>query len=101
MNSAHRISSVIGILILLLLAVLVWQSFAQRSVSTQTVLLGVVAGLMAMVVMQSSRLGSDIPVEYKTVPVGSLTDATLQQCGKEGWRLICIDTSGAGYIFTR
>jgi len=101
MTTAHRINNVIGVLILILLLVLVWQSLMLRTATTQTVLLGVLAGLMAMVVMQSARLSANSPVEYKTVPVGAVNDSMLQQFGKEGWRLTCIDASGAGYIFTR
>jgi hypothetical protein len=101
MTRANRISNVISILIVALLVLLVIQSFMFRAAATQTVLLGVLAGLMAVVVMQSARWASDNSVEYKTVPVGAINESTLQECGKEGWRLVCVDTSGAGYIFTR
>ena len=99
MGRTNRVGNVIIGLILVLLILLVVQSF-RTSASTQTVLLGVVAGLMAVVVMQSARWSADISVEYKTLPVGSLSESTLQECGKDGWRLICVD-SGAGYSFTR
>ena len=100
MTRTSRVGNVILGLILALLAVLVVQSFRTQT-SAQTVLLGVVAGLMAVVVMQSARWGTDTTIEYKTVPPGSLDASTLERFGREGWRLICVDSTGAGYIFTR
>ncbi len=100
MTRTSRVGNVILGLILALLAVLVVQSFRTQT-SAQTVLLGVVAGLMAVVVMQSARSGTDTSLEYKTVPHGTLDAPTLERFGREGWRLICVDSAGAGYIFTR
>ena len=100
MTQTNRVWNVIIGLILALLLVLVVQSIRTQT-SAQTVLLGVVAGLMAVVVMQSARWSRDTSVEYKTVPAGSLDASTLEKCGQEGWRLICVDSTGAGYIFSR
>ena len=101
MTRPNLISNIISLLIVGLLVLLVVQSFMLGTAATQTVLLGVLAGLMAVVVMQSARWSSGNSVEYKMIPAGKLNESTLQECGKEGWRLVCVDTSGASYIFTR
>ena len=101
MTQTHRINSVISALIVVLLLLLVFQSFRLQQAATQTVLLGVLAGLLAVIVMQSARWASGNSVEYKMVEVGSIDEPTLQQFGKDGWRLICFDATGARYIFTR
>ena len=101
MIHANRITTVISVLIVVLLLLLVAQSFMLRQAATQTVLLGVLAGLMAVIVMQSARWSSGNAVEYKTVAAGSIDESALQQFGKDGWRLICFDASAARYIFTR
>ena len=100
MRHANRISNVISVLVVVLLLLLVWQSLVLRQAATQTVLLGVLAGLMATIVMQSVRY-SDNLVQYKMVAVGSVDEPALQKFGEEGWRLICADATGTHYIFTR
>ena len=101
MTHANRISSVISVLIVVLLLLLVFQSIMLRRAAPETVLLGVLAGLMAVIVMQSARWASGNSVEYKMVAAGSVDESALQQFGKDGWRLICFDAAGARYIFTR
>jgi hypothetical protein len=96
-----RVGNVISILIVALLVLLVMQSLMFRQAETQTVLLGVLAGLMAVVVMQSARFGSTHAIEYKTVPSGTVDESTLEKFGKDGWRLVCFDAAGGRYIFTR
>jgi uncharacterized membrane protein len=98
MGRNHTVGNVILGLILAALFVLVVQSF-RTQLSTQTVLLGVVAGLMAVIVMQSAKWGNET-VEYKTAAAGSIDSSALEKFGRDGWRLVCVD-SATGYIFTR
>lgn len=93
-----RVTNLILGLIVALLALLLLQSFMTPT-SAQTVLLGVIAGLVAMLVMQP--INSSRAIEYKLVPAGSVDQPKLDQFGKEGWRLICADQGGTGYIFSR
>lgn len=101
MTRTNRVSNIISALIVALLLLLVVQSLMLRQAATQTVLLGVLAGLMAVIVMQSAHYYSGNSIEYKMVAVGALDESALQQFGKDGWRLVCIDASGLTYIFTR
>ena len=101
MTRANRISNVISVLIVVSLLLLVLQSLILRQVATETVLLGVLAGLMAVVVMQSAHYYAGNPIQYKVVANGSLDEKALEQFGKEGWRLICFDAAGSQYIFSR
>ena len=103
MSYRVRFGNVISVLIVLVLLVLVVQSFAFRQAETQTILLGVVAGLMAVIVVQSIGWSSHSAVQYKVVDVTSIDDERLQQLGKEGWRLTCLalDLSGCQRIGPR
>ena len=101
MTHVNRISNVISSLIVVLLVLLVLQSLMFRQTETQTVLLGVLAGLMAVIVMQSARFGSSNSIEYKTVAAGAVDESALEKFGKEGWKLICFDASGGRFIFSR
>ena len=66
MSYRVRFSNVISVLIVVVLLVLVLQSFAFRQGETQTILLGVVAGLMAVIVVQSARWSSSSAVQYRS-----------------------------------
>ena len=101
MSYRVRFGNVISVLIVLLLLVLVVQSFAFRQAETQTILLGVVAGLMAVIVVQSAGWSSRAAVQYRTVDAASVDNEQLQQLGKEGWRLTCVDAHAGRYIFNR
>jgi hypothetical protein len=54
---------------------------------------------MAVIVMQSAKWGNET-VEYKTAAAGSIDSSALEKFGRDGWRLVCVD-SATGYIFTR
>lgn len=99
MSQPSRVINLIFGLILGLLALLVLQSF-MTTVSTQTVLLGVIAGLMAVLAVQPSSL-TEKRVHYKLVSVASLDQGTLDELGKEGWALVCVDPAKSGYIFRK
>ena len=101
MSYRVRFGNVISVLIVLVLLVLVVQSFAFRQAETQTILLGVVAGLMAVIVVQSAGWSSHSAVQYRTVDATSVDTEQLQQLGKEGWRLTCVDANAGRYIFNR
>ena len=96
-----RLNQIISALIVVLLLLLVIQSFKFQQGATQTVLLGVMAGLMAAVVMQSATWSSRNSVEYKIITASSLDEGALQKLGKERWRLVCFDNSAGRYIFSR
>ena len=99
MNRPSGLSNVILGLIVSLLGLLVLQSFMTVA-STQTVLLGVIAGLMAVLALQPTRVSAK-SFQYKLVPPGSLSQQLLDELGVEGWRLVCADQAGSGYIFRR
>ena len=101
MRHPIRLSQVISALIVVLLFLLVVQSFMFRQGTTETVLLGVLAGLMAVVVMQSATWSSRAAVEYKVISGNAFEEGALLQLGKEGWRLTGIDDSASRYFFTR
>ena len=101
MRHSIRLSQVISALIVVLLFLLVVQSFMFRQGTTQTVLLGVLAGLMAVVVMQSATWSPRGAVEYKVISGNAFEEGALLQLGKEGWRLTGIDASAGRYFFTR
>ncbi len=90
----------IHVLIIDLLALHVLQSF-MTIVSTQTVLLGVIAGLMAVLAVQPISLLEDRKFQYKLVSGTSLEQGMLDELGKEGWGLVCVDQAGNGYIFRK
>jgi len=100
MRHRSRVTTMVSGLVVTLLSVLLLQSLVSPA-SAQTALLGVIAGLVAMLVLQPLNSPSTQIVDYKLVPAGSLDQPTLDQFGKEGWRLICADQAGAGYIFAR
>ena len=100
MTHHRRVSTLILGLIISLLFLLMLQSIMTPA-SAQTVLLGVIAGLMAMLVMQPSREAEQASIEYKTVSAGSLNPSLLDEFGREGWRLVCVDQAGTSYIFVR
>ena len=100
MNQSSRVINLILGLILGLLVLLVLQSF-MTAVSTQTVLLGVIAGLMAVLAVQPISPIAGKPVQYKLVPGASLDQVTLDELGKEGWGLVCVDEVRNGYIFKK
>jgi hypothetical protein len=97
-RSSRVINLILG-LILGLLALLVLQSF-MTIVSTQTVLLGVIAGLMAVIAVQPISSRATV-IQYKLVSGNSLEQGTLDELGKEGWGLVCVDQLRNGYIFKR
>jgi hypothetical protein len=100
MSQSSRVINLILGLILGLLALLVLQSF-MTIVSTQTVLLGVIAGLMAVLAVQPISSRAEKRVQYKLVSTASLDQGTLDELGKEGWALVCVDQAKSGYIFRK
>ena len=100
MTKSSRVINLILGLILGLLSLLVLQSF-MPVVSTETVLLGVIAGLMAVLTVQPITVGRDKSVQYKLIPGSSLDQVTLDDLGKEGWGLVCVDHTKDGYIFKK
>ena len=100
MSQSSRVINLILGLILGLLGLLVLQSF-MTIVSTQTVLLGVIAGLMAVLAVQPISSRAEKLVQYKLVPDTSLDQMTLDELGKEGWGLVCVDHARNGYIFRK
>lgn len=83
-----------------LLATLALQSFLSPA-SSQIVVLGVIAGLLAVLVLEPLRQPQSGAIEYKILPVGALDQATLDHAGKEGWQLVCIDSTAANCVFKR
>ncbi len=100
MTKSSRVVNLILGLILGLLVLLVLQSF-RPVISTDTVLLGVIAGLMAVLVVQPTSRLSDKMIQYKVVAGTSLDQAALDELGKEGWALVCADSTRSGYIFLK
>src|ERR1043166_5537791 len=79
MRHPIRLSQVISALIVVLLFLLVLQSFMFRQGATETVLLGVLAGLMAVVVMQSATWSPRAAVEYKVISGSAFEEGALLQ----------------------
>ena len=99
MTQPGRVINLILGLILGLLALLVLQSF-MTIVSTQTVLLGVIAGLMAVLAVQPISFRNKA-VQYKLVSSATLDQTSLDELGKDGWSLVCLDQTRSGYIFSK
>ena len=99
MTQPGRVINVILALILCLLALLVLQSF-MPVVSTHTVLLGVIAGLMAVLAVQPISSHNKV-VQYKLVFSATLDQTSLDELGKDGWSLVCVDQAKSGYIFSK
>jgi hypothetical protein len=99
MTQSSRVINLILGLIMGSLALLVLQSF-MTIVSTQTALLGIIAGLMAVLAVQpiSDR---EKHVQYKLVPGSALDQISLDELGKDGWALVCVDQLKTGYIFKK
>ena len=96
MFQLKRGSSGLLILIVAALVVLVLQPLASAN-SAQNILLGVIAGLLAILVLAPATQS----LEYKVVPAEAFDQAHLDQLGKDGWQLVSADAMKTGYVFKR
>ena len=83
-----------------LLATLILQSFMNTG-SSQTIVLGVIAGLLVVLVLERLMHAARKTFEYKVIAVSALDEPTLNELGKEGWDLVCIDSAAARGVFKR
>ena len=96
MIQLKRGSSGLLVLIVIVLAVLVLQPLTGTT-SAQSILLGVIAGLLAILVLAPASRS----VEYKVVPAETVDQSLLDQLGQDGWQLISADAMKLNYVFKR
>jgi hypothetical protein len=56
---------------------------------------------MAVLAVQPISSRAEKRVQYKLVSTASLDQGTLDELGKEGWALVCVDQAKSGYIFRK
>ena len=90
-GSSGLLLLIVGLLVVLMFGPVV------SSTSGQTILLGVIAGLLAIIVLEPANKS----IEYKMVSADGFNPSALEQLGQEGWQLISADAMTASYVFKR